>query len=185
MNGWEIVASFVFGLLVNEMTDVSPWAARRLVRWAAYRWTTDPDMAEVYAEEWTAIIDERPGKLFKLATALQFTGGAVGRTVPRRAAVIRTRLVASRPAMWLLPRVRLVALVFRQEITAPGFGRLFALMNGVIGTIIALVGLAWDLFGTAPASNRTMITVTGLIAAVCYAAGLILRRGALSRARQE
>ncbi|MFC0504223.1 hypothetical protein [Micromonospora costi] len=83
MNGWEIIASFVFGLLVNEMTDVSPWAARKLVRWAAYRWTIDPDIAAGYAEEWTAIIDERPGKLLKLMTALRFSTGAAGRALPR------------------------------------------------------------------------------------------------------
>ncbi|MEH0937744.1 hypothetical protein [Micromonospora psammae] len=83
MNGWEILASFIFGLLVNEMTDVSPWAARKLVRWAAYRWTPDADIAAGYAEEWSAIIDERPGKLLKLITAVQFTVGAVGRAAPR------------------------------------------------------------------------------------------------------
>lgn len=89
MNGWEIVVSFVFGLLVNEVTDVSPWAARKLVRWAAYRWTTDPDIAAGYAEEWTAIVEERPGKLLKLMTAVQFSLGAAGRAAPRAFAAAR------------------------------------------------------------------------------------------------
>ncbi|MCX5066659.1 hypothetical protein OOJ91_12295 [Micromonospora lupini] len=112
MNGWEIAASFVFGLLVNEMTDLSPWAARRLVRWAAYRWTTDPDIAAGYAEEWTAIVEERPGKLLKLLTAAQFSLGAAGRALPRVWAAVgdsATRVVADgldipmRPARELLP----------------------------------------------------------------------------------
>ncbi|NJC13027.1 hypothetical protein F4558_002853 [Micromonospora profundi] len=89
MNHWEIIASFVFGLAVNEMTDLSPWAARRLVRWAAYHWTTDPEIAAGYAEEWTAIVEERPGKLFKLATAVQFAIGAAGRAAPRTATAIK------------------------------------------------------------------------------------------------
>lgn len=95
MNGWEIVASFAFGLLVNEMTDVSPWAARKLVRWAAYRWTVDPDLAAGYAEEWTAIIDERPGKLLKLLTAVQFSIGAAGRAAPRMLSSARDRALRS------------------------------------------------------------------------------------------
>ncbi|MEU7844720.1 hypothetical protein AB0B39_27585 [Micromonospora sp. NPDC049114] len=89
MNHVEIIASLVFGLAVNEMTDLSPWAARRLVRWAAYRWATDPEIAAGYAEEWTAIVNERPGKLFKLATAIQFSIGAAGKAAPRTAAAIK------------------------------------------------------------------------------------------------
>lgn len=92
MNGREIAASFVFGLLVNEMTDISPWAARRLVHWAAYRWTADPHTAARYAEEWAAIIDERPGKLLKLGTAARFAVGAAGRAAPRALAVLKHRV---------------------------------------------------------------------------------------------
>ncbi|MFY1595570.1 hypothetical protein [Micromonospora sp. WMMD737] len=83
MNRWEIILGIVFGLLVNEVTDISPWAARRLTRWSAYRWTTDPEMAAGYAEEWAAVIDDRPGKLLKLLTALRFALGAAGRAAPR------------------------------------------------------------------------------------------------------
>ncbi|MFJ2081238.1 hypothetical protein ACIOBK_01700 [Micromonospora chokoriensis] len=83
MNHWEIILGILFGLLVNEVTDISPWAARKLAQWSAYRWTTDPEMAAGYAEEWTAVIDDRPGKLLKLLTALRFTLGAAGRAAPR------------------------------------------------------------------------------------------------------
>ncbi|MEU0077630.1 hypothetical protein ABZY58_06925 [Micromonospora tulbaghiae] len=83
MSRSEIILGIVFGLLVNEVTDISPWAARKLTRRAAYLWTTDPDTAAAYAEEWTAIIEERPGKLLKLFTALRFTIGATGRAAPR------------------------------------------------------------------------------------------------------
>ncbi|MET7881287.1 hypothetical protein ABZS52_30675 [Micromonospora profundi] len=93
MNGWELVVGVILGLIVNEMTDLSPWAARRLVFWAAYRWTPDTDIAEGYAEEWTAIIDERPGKLLKLLTAVQFSLGAARRAAPRTLASVRTAVV--------------------------------------------------------------------------------------------
>ncbi|BCJ61564.1 hypothetical protein C1I93_09135 [Micromonospora endophytica] len=83
MNRWEIILGIVLGLLVNEVTDISPWIARKLVHWSAYRWTTDPATAAGYAEEWAALIDERPGKLLKLLTATRFTLGAAGRAVPR------------------------------------------------------------------------------------------------------
>ncbi|WP_406063062.1 hypothetical protein [Micromonospora sp. NBC_00860] len=85
MNHWEIILGILFGLLVNEVTDISPWAARKLAQWSAYRWTTDPEMAAGYAEEWTAVIDDRPGKLLKLLTAVRFTLGAAGRAAPRAA----------------------------------------------------------------------------------------------------
>ncbi|MEU4338390.1 hypothetical protein AB0F59_27665 [Micromonospora lupini] len=89
MNGWEFVTGVIASLVVNEMTEVSPWAARKLVRWSAYRWSADPDIAARYAEEWAAIIEERPGKLFKLFTAMRFTIGAAGRTAPRMFATFR------------------------------------------------------------------------------------------------
>lgn len=85
MSAWEIVLGVIFGLLVNEATDISPWLARKLVRWAAYRWAPDQETAARYAEEWTAIIEQRPGKLFKLLSALSFAGEGVLRVTLRSA----------------------------------------------------------------------------------------------------
>ncbi|MET7396378.1 hypothetical protein ABZS66_23145 [Dactylosporangium sp. NPDC005572] len=77
--GWEIAAGFALGLVANELCDVSPWLARRIVPLAARLWTTDEDRRAINAEAWLAIIDERPGKLFKLTTALAFLGGGTVR----------------------------------------------------------------------------------------------------------
>ncbi|MFG1890371.1 hypothetical protein ACGFIR_21195 [Micromonospora sp. NPDC049051] len=96
MSKWEMTLGIVFGLLVNEITDVSPWLAKKLVRWSAYRWTTDPEAAETYSEEWAAIIEERPGKLLKLLTASKFALGAAGRAVPR---AVRSNYVKARNAL--------------------------------------------------------------------------------------
>ncbi|MDG4796917.1 hypothetical protein [Micromonospora sp. WMMD1082] len=93
MNRWEIILGVVLGLFVNEVTDISPWIARKLVRWSAYRWTTNPEIAAEYAEEWTALINDRPGMLPKLLTAMRFSVGAAGRAAPR---IIRNRLRAAR-----------------------------------------------------------------------------------------
>jgi len=73
----EIVFAILVGLAINEACDVSPWLARRLVRWSAFHRYGDRARARTRAEELATIIDMRPGKLFKLLTALGFTFGAI------------------------------------------------------------------------------------------------------------
>jgi lipopolysaccharide/colanic/teichoic acid biosynthesis glycosyltransferase len=69
----EIAFAIISGLLVNEATDVCPWLALRLVRWAArLRYPHAPERAAIRAVEHAAVINDRPGKLFKLFTALGF-----------------------------------------------------------------------------------------------------------------
>jgi hypothetical protein len=68
----EILIGIILGLLVNECCEVSPWLARNLVRWSARRRYANPRRAEIRAEELVGLIDARPGKLFKLVTALGF-----------------------------------------------------------------------------------------------------------------
>ncbi|WFE48836.1 hypothetical protein [Micromonospora sp. WMMD1155] len=139
MNHWEIIASFVFGLAVNEMTDLSPWAARRLVRWAAYRWATDPQIAAGYAEEWTALIGERPGKLFKLLTAIQFSVGAAGRAAPRILKSAMNRATRTQPAGYRPPNLG-AALMLILAITLLGVIS-FGLGFYVLFSISPLVGI--------------------------------------------
>jgi membrane protein YdbS with pleckstrin-like domain len=77
MTGMEILLAIVLGLIVNEMSDVSPWAARKMVRWSAQVRYGDTPRREIRAEELAAVIDERPGKLFKLGTATRFLSAAL------------------------------------------------------------------------------------------------------------
>lgn len=77
MSSWNILFTIISGLVINEYCEVSPWAARLLVRWSAYLYYSDAARAEDRAEELAALIDARPGKLFKLCTALGFVAGAV------------------------------------------------------------------------------------------------------------
>ena len=72
-----ILLGIVTGLLANELCEFSPWCARKIVRWSAFLRYTDPGRAEVRAEELTAVINDRPGNLFKLITAVCFAAGAV------------------------------------------------------------------------------------------------------------
>jgi hypothetical protein len=72
-----LVASVVLGLVANEVWDLSPWLARRVAVLAARVWSRDPRRRETYAEEWQALVAERPGKLLKLLTAVGFLGSAL------------------------------------------------------------------------------------------------------------
>jgi hypothetical protein len=76
VNGWPgVMVGVVLGLLVNECTEVSPWLAHKVVRWAAV--IRQPDRVDEFAEERAATINDRPGKLFKLFTALGFLFAAL------------------------------------------------------------------------------------------------------------
>ncbi len=98
MTRGEIAFAIISGLLVNEVTDICPWLAIRLVRWAArLRYPDAPERAATRGEEFAALINDRPGKLFKLFTALGFVLHALTvagrRTVPRGAARITTSTI--------------------------------------------------------------------------------------------
>jgi len=107
------VSAVLLGLLVNEFTELCPWMARGLVRWAARLWTSDSQLALCYAEEWVAVIEACPGKLLKLFTALRFALGAVWNWQRRAVADSRYRsqgmtaaryvaVLSSQPALPLL-----------------------------------------------------------------------------------
>ncbi|GAA2327596.1 hypothetical protein [Dactylosporangium salmoneum] len=75
MFGLGLVAS----LAVNEMCDISPWLAARLIPVAVRLWTKDPERREVYNEDWQAVVSQHPGKLLKLGAALWFLAGGAAR----------------------------------------------------------------------------------------------------------
>ena len=83
MSVWDALWGIFSALLVNEFCDISPWAARKLVRWSAHLRYTDPERAKIRAEELAALIDKRPGKLFKLVTATFFAASAVRAAMTR------------------------------------------------------------------------------------------------------
>jgi hypothetical protein len=73
MTHQEVASAVILGLLVNEATDLCPWVAARLVRWAArLRYLDAPERAAIRSEELARLVHDRPGKLIKLFTALGF-----------------------------------------------------------------------------------------------------------------
>jgi hypothetical protein len=73
---WTAILSVLLGLAVNECCEVSPWAAKKIARWSARLRYDDPERAEIRSEELVALIEDRPGKLLKLITALCFAAAA-------------------------------------------------------------------------------------------------------------
>ncbi|MFI6513585.1 hypothetical protein ACIBCT_38780 [Streptosporangium sp. NPDC050855] len=79
MSAAQIILAIVLGLVANEMFDLCPWLAVRLVALAARLQYGASPRAEERSEVFAAYINDRPGKLFKLLTALAFlAAGAVG-----------------------------------------------------------------------------------------------------------
>lgn len=77
MSGIEIILGVLLVLVVNEAWNVSPWVAQMLVRWSARLRYPDAELRATRTEELAALINERPGKLLKLCTALSFAVAAL------------------------------------------------------------------------------------------------------------
>lgn len=143
MSSSQILVSIGLGLLVNEFCEVSPWAARHLVRWAARARYQDTPRATVRTEEWARVIDDRPGKLFKLITALFFAVAALVHTV------VPARHTTS-PQPPVRPGFRLI--VNRVSIT-------FGLAAGAVYMEFNTLDKIWGSFPVANESDSTHYSV--------------------------
>ncbi|MFJ6252777.1 MULTISPECIES: hypothetical protein [unclassified Streptomyces] len=105
MDTLSYVGGLIVGLVLNEAVDISPWLARRVIRWSARR-VPDAELARDYEEEWTALLSERPGKLLKLIYSLTFIWPAFSlrRDLQGRTSWPR-RLVSRHIALWTGPRM--------------------------------------------------------------------------------
>lgn len=77
MSSAEVLIGVVLGLIVNETTDLSPWLGRALVGWSARLRYGETDRAQVRSEELKALVNVRPGKLFKLFMGVAFATSAL------------------------------------------------------------------------------------------------------------
>jgi hypothetical protein len=93
MTAWGVVITIVLGLFVNEVFGLSPWLARKIVRWSARIRYTSPTRAEIRAEELSALIDSRPGNLFRVITACGFVATALDDAVQRKAKAIHQEML--------------------------------------------------------------------------------------------
>ena len=99
MGTTEMVLAVVLGLVVNEMTDLSPWLGRKLVAWSAWLRYQDTPRAGIRAEELAAVINDRPGKLFKLGTGLGFFSAAL---ITRLRRLVSGGTASSSGTVWLI-----------------------------------------------------------------------------------
>jgi hypothetical protein len=102
-----LLGAVVVPLALGELTDLFPWLAKRLIRWATRRL---PEQERPrWEEEWLGELEERPGKLLKLLWALPLLWGAgkMGRLLgaPPLSEVLRARIRAL--WQWLMQRLRL------------------------------------------------------------------------------
>jgi hypothetical protein len=122
------------GLLVAEITALSACAARWIVRRAAHvMYGPDTALALERAEEWQAMINARPGNVFKFGTALWYVGAMLSRLVQRAVRRVRRaeRPLAAAPArcfFWATRSLPIGTWVYRCVILA-------MLVNMVIGAL--------------------------------------------------
>ncbi|MCM9077391.1 hypothetical protein L1606_04720 [Streptomyces spororaveus] len=147
------LAPLIVGLIVNEAVDISPWLARKTIRWAARR-IPDAELAQRYEEEWSGFLDERPGKLLKLTYALTFLAPAIrmrrealGRiSWPRRLTRAHTTFWTGpkMPRGWILFPLGMASQMWAERIpTTPDHNALFYAVSTVAGT--AMIYLATGL----------------------------------------
>ncbi|WP_157519059.1 hypothetical protein [Herbidospora mongoliensis] len=121
MSGWEIFIGLVLGLAANEMFEVCPWLAVKIIRRSVSWQYGDAVRSHIRSEELIAVIEDRPGKLLKLFTALGFAASAIAAVVSRKS----TR-IARWAASWSLPEN------FMDYYLAGEFGALFGMVGAIV-----------------------------------------------------
>lgn len=164
-----IAIGIITGLLVNEFCELSPWSARKLARWSAFRRYADPTRAETRAEELAAVINDRPGNLFKLITAFCFAAGAAASQLPSARAItgrltrgestylssVIGRIMIGSGIVMLAP-----ALVASRAFFMADHGLTIAAITLLVGE--ACVSLSWAIGGVMLALNKLSSLPLGL-----------------------
>jgi len=140
----EILIAAAVGLIVNETTDISPWVAIRLARWAATRmYPTNAERAAARREEWEALIDRSiPGKISKLLFGLGL--GCAGlycvviRYVPIAAKAVGRKIRRSFDLEWITAMLGMAAgLELGPSLHS-------VIVAGIlIGCAVCLMGIEW------------------------------------------
>jgi hypothetical protein len=185
----EALFAIISGLLVNEATDISPWLAIRLVRWAArLRYLHAPERAATRGEELAALINDRPGKLFKLFTALGFglhalviaglqASPRVERLMVNAAGFASQQRDIRRVVFWTMARIvavagiaaiaslpiRVVTMAIRDSGVSAGVAAMI-----VVLAVASTTAVAWAGIRTVAVAGRTGVDVVeaGLLAVV-------------------
>src|SRR5258708_847584 len=75
MNFGDFMEGLGGGFVVNEAFAWSGRLAHKIIPAAARLWTCEPERREVYREEWSRVVEDCPGNLWRLAVAMKFMGG--------------------------------------------------------------------------------------------------------------
>ena len=171
----NVVGAVIVGLFINELGELSPWLARHLVNWAAHRWTTDPHDAAELSREWQGIIEQRPGKLFKLCTAVGFAsnaGAGVARPVLARfwrsRAVKGVALALSAGGALVFVVDRIPASIFSAALIPMVTDVLLFIMGAIAVVMVVIGGIRYPVSGgdqgaMTSAKNTILYAVVGLV----------------------
>jgi hypothetical protein len=168
----------VIPALVNEMGELAPSLAQRLLRWGARR--LGPEFADRYEEQWLAELAEVQGKLTKLVWAI----GIVLYGVPRmrwqfhsrrrkvERALARSKKSSSSPPD---PRIKLVLDFLGEVLASSGKTRRLVMLLLVLAlAIAAAIGtLIWIIFAS---DLRLLITMVGAMVTTTSVATAVKRR---------
>lgn len=142
-----LLGALLLGIIANDLWTLSSGLAHRIVVLAARLWSRDQQQAEVLAEEWQAHINDRPGQILKLLTALALFTAAIGRLLGRR---LKLPVRQSKPAPIFAGSLRLPSIDIRAAETNA------VAMWLVVGIIVSLAPLplyrnnpnmSWAYFG--------------------------------------
>lgn len=67
-----VVLAIIFAAVFASLFDLAPVIAKAMVRQAARWWKSELDTPEELAEEWEALVEERPVGILKIGTGLRF-----------------------------------------------------------------------------------------------------------------
>lgn len=202
VNWTAFIVSVVLALIFAEYSDVAPWLAEKIVcRSARTIYSDNAERAEIRAEEWAAVIRDRPGKLLKLLTASGYGISAIVAAARQRDRFRSYRRMLFEYVLfggcseilllWALLRPRLgkvgglvaaAAVIFAPLIVLPG--ALSEAVNALDGNSSATPPLWWMLLvmaASVPISPLIMKWyMRGIIAHVAL---IILRRSRVERKR--
>jgi len=80
------------GLVVSEAFAWIGRIARRIIPSAVRLWTKDPERREIYLDDWSRVIEDCPGNLWRLAVAIRFLAGGLLMWSARFASAILRRI---------------------------------------------------------------------------------------------
>lgn len=84
---YALLGAVVLGVAINEVSDISPWLANRLIVLSARVRYGDTNGSRLRGEVLAGVIKERPGKVLKVFTALWFVATALASRITNPAGI--------------------------------------------------------------------------------------------------